>query len=730
MQPGYIDAPNMALISLHSHYVSRARPENHRNVRKMSFYQVKSWKMVHSIRSSHMNINRWALSLLSILLISACTNSPEINKNMKASSHIKAIEETLGMSRDGETYTFRLFAPSLDDLDLVFFETPQDMRGTSYAMIQKENGVWELSLTQEKISKYYGYRTQAHGDIVIADPYSQAVVRQNDYRYSSKTVILPEADFDWEGDDYTHAALEDLVILEAHLRDMSVHNSAGAEHPGSYLGFIDPEQKGGIVHLKDMGYNAVEFLPLHEFGNIEIDFKNPDLGIYNDWNPYETNHWGYMTSFFYAPEVYYASDGSSERDLWIGEDGRAVNEMKEMVKALHKEGISVILDVVYNHVSQYDENPFKLIDKEAYFRLDSLGNYQGASGCGNDFRTEHPMSRKMIIESLIYWMEEFHIDGFRFDLAAMIDMETIDAITEATRAVNPDVLLIGEPWGGGGYNPRELADHGWASWNDHFRNSVKGRNPGNQDYGFIFGKLWDGNDTEHYMKLMRGYLQSEGGHYVDPVQSVNYLESHDDHTLGDFIRLALGKVGKDEVVTREQVAKLSEEELRIHKLAALSLLTSQGPVMLSQGQSWGRAKVIANSIGTDPHAGMLDHNSYEKDDETNWLDWSEKDLNSDLVDYYRGLIQIRHWYPELRDANPEARSFMTGSNELSFGFSVSGSNEVLVLLNAHRSEAAAFDLPPGEWKVLANAERSGIEAIGRVSMDHKVNPQSGLILVK
>jgi pullulanase/glycogen debranching enzyme len=661
----------------------------------------------------------------------ACTNNPELNNNMITNKiELTAVAEDLGLSRAGNQLIFRIFAPSAKDMQVVIFDNHDAKTGESHPMTSQENGVWKLSLNVDKASKYYAYQTSREGDKFIADPYSRAVVRQNNYQYPSKTVILKQDDFDWEGDDFTHTPLEDLVILEAHLRDMTVHSSSGAKQGGTYQGFVESEQKGGIQHLKDMGINAVEFLPLQEFGNIEIDFKNPDLGIWNDWNPYENNHWGYMTSFFFAPEIYYGSDGTKERGDWVGQDGRAINEIKTMVKALHQAGISVIVDVVYNHVSQYDQNPFKLIDKTAYFRLDADNNYLGHSGCGNDFQTEHPMARKMIVESLVYWMEEFHVDGFRFDLATMIDLETVDAITEATRAINPDVLLIAEPWGGGGYNPRELANHGWASWNDHFRNSVKGRNPENDDFGFIFGKLWDGNNTNHYKKLMRGYLQSEGGHYRQAVQSVNYLESHDDHTLGDFIRLALGKVGKAEVVTRDQVAKLSDEELQIHKFAALNLLVSQGPVMLAQGQSWGRSKVIADSIGTDSNAGHLDHNSYEKDDETNWLNWSEKELNNDLVDYYRGLISIRSTNSGLRNVNMEFRSFIDSDDELSFGFKTSGEDEIIVLLNANKTKTIDYVLPDGEWTVLADAKSASADGSRKISKSVNVPSLSGMILAQ
>jgi len=671
------------------------------------------------------------LSLVSIAMIVACSTNSEFVNNMTSSNKdIAAVDEKLGLSRNQDKVTFRLFAPGEDQVDLVLFQKFDDDRGENLAMLKKTNGVWEITLPNDRLPQFYAYSTSGSERSIIPDPYSHAVVRQNHFKYPSKSVILPKDNFDWQGDEVTSASIGDLIILEAHLRDMTVHPSSGAHKRGTYQGFVETAQKGGVSHLKDMGYNAIEFLPLQEFGNIEIDYKNSELNTWNDWNPYEANHWGYMTSFFFAPEIYYGSDGVKDRGTWVGQDGRAVNEMKEMVRKLHKEGITVILDVVYNHVSQYDDNPFKLIDKDYYFRLDKKGKYLSHSGCGNDFKTENPMSRKMIVESLIYWMKEYHIDGFRFDLAAMIDMETVDAITAATQAVNPDVILIGEPWGGGGYNPQELADHGWASWNDHFRNSVKGRNPRENNFGFIFGKLWDGKDTEHYKKLMRGYLQSEDGHFREPWQSVNYLESHDDNTIGDFIRMSLGKVGASEKVTRAEVAQLSREELTTHKLAALNLLTSQGPVMIAQGQSWGRAKVIANSVGTDPKAGQLDHNSYEKDDETNWLNWDEKELNQELVGYYRGLVAIRNKYPEIRNVDAGYRTFIDGSNELAFGVSMEGEHQILVLLNANKNSESKFSLPPGTWTVLTDAKQAGVESLGSVEKVAVVTEQSGLILVQ
>jgi len=681
------------------------------------------------------------LLILSLILGSGCSVTEEnMSKKRSHNLHDKYSEKPLGLQREGGRVVLRLFAPSATSVSAVMLKTYESERGDEFPMVRDADGVWEIAFEEDFPWGFYAYRIdgpdlpqyQFDSTRLIADPYSRAVVHQNHYSYPARTVILPDTEYDWEGDKPLGLAQQDLVILESHLRDMTIHPSAGTRAGGTYLGFIENDQQGGIAHLQDLGINAVEFLPLHEFGNIEIDYRNEALSVYNDWNPYETNHWGYMTTHFFAPENYYASDGSDERGRWIGAEGKAVTEFKDMVKALHKAGIAVILDVVYNHVSQYDENPYKYIDKAYYFRLDANGDFLSHSGCGNDFRTESPMARRMIIESLLFWMEEYHVDGFRFDLAAMIDLPTVKAITAATRAVNPKVILIGEPWGGGGYNPAQLADEGWASWNDHFRNSVKGRNPRQDDYGFVFGTYWDGHDREYYKTLMRGYLQTEGGHYRNPVQSVNYLESHDDHTLGDFIRLALGDVGEGEKITREEVARLTTKQLQIHRFAALNLLTSQGPVMLHAGQTWGRAKVIAETPFENEHSGQLDHNSYNKDDETNWLDWSEKDLNADLVDYYRGLITIRKAYPDLRDATFGVRDFFNGDRELSYGFGMD--DQMLVLLNGDPEIEAVFELPTGDWDLLANDTQAGLEALRVIQQDKpgsiKVAPQSGMILVR
>lgn len=693
-----------------------------------------------------------ALAGISMAVLLACQPAPNSHSATASHAGVSPLtkplyelqsDKPMGLTLTDNQATFRVFAPNATQVSLVFFQNYADKSGNDIPMHRDDDGVWEVVVNRPLKWKFYGYQLdgpKANANLydptlLVADPYSKAVVRFNHYTYPTKSIILEENQYDWEEDTWIRRPWEDYIIQEAHLKDLTADNSSQCQHPGTYRGLIEPGHPGGIYFIKSMGYNAVEFLPLQEFGYLELDYKNPAAPVYNDWNPYAKNHWGYMTSFFFAPSSRYASDGSEIKGEYTGSSGKAFNEMKDMVKALHKEGVAVIMDVVYNHVSQYDANPLKYIDKQYYFRLDENGNFLSASGCGNDLRTESPMARRLIVESILYWMQEYHVDGFRFDLAAMIDIETVREITKAAQLVNPDVILIGEPWGGGGYNPSELAEAGWASWNDDFRNAVKGRNPNpdNHDTGFIFGNLWDRHDLKYYQSLMSGYTKDQGGHYIEPNQSVNYLESHDDNTMGDFIRRGLGNVGLDEKVQRQAVAELTRQEIQMQKLAAVALLTSQGPVMIHEGQSWGRAKVIAETQADDPRVGQLDHNSYNKDNETNWLNWSEASMNPELMDYYRGLIAIRSNIAPLRNATQGIRQFMDAGNSLALAFMIPDENQkpaVVVILNGKTDQPAKVKLPVGKWSILANGKSARLEGLGTASGTISVPAQTGLILIR
>jgi len=624
---------------------------------------------------------------------------------------------------------FKLYAPKSENVYLVIFNNPEDELGKEFPMVKQGDDVWYLHLKDATYGTLYGYRLEGSvndPNVIIADPYSKAAVTQNSYRHIAKSLVVKD-EFAWGNDTWKSINPRDLIIYEMHLRDMTVHPTSGSSEAGAYKGLVDQNQHGGINHLKELGVNAVQILPLQDFANVEIPYKDSSVYMFNHWNQYARNHWGYMTTFFFAPESYYASDGTMLPNAWNGTSGLAVNEMKEMVKILHEEDIAVIMDVVYNHVSNYDLHPFKYLDKETYFRFDDEGNYIAKSGCGNDCQTEHPAMRELIIESLKYWMQEYHIDGFRFDLGYLIDEETRKQILAELREINPNAIILAEPWGGG-YDPDGFSDIGWASFNDKIRNGVKGQNP-NNGLGFIFGKWQDKNTQKTLQKFAMGSLRELNGQYVDVAHNVNYLESHDDHTFGDFIRIGSKQISEHDVVTDNiGNAEVTGQHLAMNKLGAMFLFTSQGITFMHEGQEWGRSKVIAETDVPDARIGEIDHNSYNKDDETNWLNWDEKDMNSDLVDYYKGLIQLRKKHPEFRHSEPEEFAFFDVDKQVALVYKLQ--DKFIVAMNGDCLKELEIELPKGEWKILADNKNVHINSDVIISGEIKVNPTSGIILKK
>ncbi len=665
-------------------------------------------------------------------------------------------EKELGCILSWEKTTIRLFAPRATKVMLVLFEKYDEETGKEFLMVKDEQGVWEYSFPEALTGKFYGYRVfgpegageMFNPDIIIADPYSKAVATKVNWHQQAKTLIV-NTEYDWEED--TFVAPENyskLIIYESHVRDLTAHATSGAKAKGTYKGLTEEGITGGLSYLKSLGVNAIELLPTQKFGNVEQPFKDSIVRNFgypvNTWNPYERNHWGYMTSYFFAPETYYGTDGTMERDKYNGADGRAVHEFKDMVKTFHKNGIAVIMDVVYNHVSNYDFNPFKFIDKYYYFHTDANGNFVASSGCGNDFKTDRLMARRLVVESVKYWMKEYHVDGFRFDLATMIDWETCKLITQEAKKINPNVILIAEAWGGGKYDLAGFSMIGWAAWNDLIRNGVKGQNP-RDGHGFIFGKFQGTNSKKSFMSYVTGSLLLDGGPFVQKEHSINYLESHDDNTMGDFIRFATHEVKENEKISdANKNAKLSPKQLALHKLAALYLFTSQGPVMIHEGQEYGRSKLIAQTSAPDPRIGMIDHNSYDKDNETNYLNFEHAELNKELVEYYKGLIHLRKTYPVLSNVSNEAIEFLPTKDDFHIAFFIDNSKEqrtknkvqstkngIMVLLNGSPTKSLDMKLPKGSWQVIANPDKvTQDKPFGKVSGSVTVPPTSGMILMR
>jgi len=623
----------------------------------------------------------------------------------------------LGCSFTTGFIVVKMFCPRSPNVEIELFRRFEDPTGRRIPMVSMGDGFWEVRLEPAFLGWYYGFRITAiadtegfeASDFAVLDPYAHFVSVTNDHIQHPKGRLLPDEPYDWEGD--TWIAIEDprdLVIYETHIKDATAHASAGSQYPGTYQGFVEPGIRGGLEHIAALGCNAIELLPLHLYA-----YKEPPG---NDWNPLARNHWGYMSTSFFAPEPRYMLGASTDEPARHS-DPSTHRAVKDMVKEIHKKGIAVIVDVVYNHVSNYDRNPLKYIDKAYYFRLTIDGFYRSDSGCGNDFKSENPMSRQLIIDSVLYWAQTFHIDGFRFDLGHLLDKETLIAIREALLKVNPHAVLFAEPWGGG-YNPTMFSEIGWSTWNDQIRNGVKGSEPVSQP-GYIFGK-WHPESTRMSLEnYIRGTLLPEAnGRYHHPAHSVNYLESHDGYTLGDFIRLTLNPTLASANPSRETLVPLSDHELRIARLAALYLFISQGVPMMHTGQEWSRTK-------------SLDHNSYEKDDITNYLVYSDADVNAGLVSYYRGLIALRAHSDVFRRATSEQIQFHRYDDSQHITATITmPTGSWLVSMNANPTQTQVVHLPPGYWQVLVSGAHAGVEPIATIGGIVQLPPISGMVLRK
>ncbi|WP_103663815.1 alpha-amylase family glycosyl hydrolase [Gracilimonas amylolytica] len=657
---------------------------------------------------------------------------------------ISGIEDyPLGCTVSDKNTLFRLFSPKAHFVEVVIFEQYEDEEGLSFVMEKNHEGVWSCLIQDVFPDHWYAYKIQGpvhdhfflSTDEFIADPRSRHVTTRNHYLQYPKTRICNPTEFDWEDDTFVVPEdPRDLIIYETHIKDLVAHSSAKTKVNGIYNDFREAEV-GGVSHLKRLGVNAVEFLPLQKFAYFEPPFNETvPNGIKNVWNPYSINYWGYMTSFHFAPETVYASDATLELNKVNGSTVTAEHELKELVKALHKENITVLMDVVYNHASHYDLNPLKYTAKDHYFSLDDSGNFTNDSWTGNDIDTTARYSRELIVESIKYWMKEYHIDGFRFDLAGIIDWETVDLIREEAHKINPNVLLIAEPWGKE-YKPDGFSDHGWSSWNDRFRNTIKGYNP-KEDKGLIFGNT--GHNTRFGLEnLIRGTLRSgENGLFHHSGHSVNYLESHDGYTLGDYIRIALDPEKADKVFEDvSHIADLNTQEESIAKLAALVLFVSQGITMMHAGQEWARSKIIRDPKNIDSQKGKIDRDTYNKDDRTNWLNFNEIQINQSLFNYYKGLIKLRLNAPAFRRSNPEDIHFKVYNDPLHITFSIDGKSSgdmynYFVSLNASLEQDYEIILPEGYWEIVADDQHSGIKTLKSVKTKYNVPASSGIILRK
>jgi pullulanase/glycogen debranching enzyme len=582
----------------------------------------------------------------------------------------KALGATLDKAR--QTTTYRIFAPRARNAWLCFYNRPMAVTWTptfkrfppteEYRMWKDPaDGVWEITTRGLDVGRYYGFRVDGPaGDgeafdpfSVVGDPYGRAAASAD----GLTIVVDPPATNrwfkGWTDQAWTIPDPEDVVIYECHVRGMTVHPSSGAPAAlrGKYAGLMGTLGEGtGLDHVKKLGANTIELLPTSEFSE--------------GTDPY---NWGYATVYFFAPESTYAQEP---------DQGSAYYEFKQLVDDLHGQGFAVILDMVYNHVG--GPNIFGLIDKKCYFRLNPDLSFSNHSACGNDVKTESPMMRKLILDTFRYYMEEFHVDGFRLDLAELIDMQTMLEIRDLARSINPKAILISEPWSPGrGENKYQLRGTGWSAWNNDFRYAAKdfARGAGNREW------------------LQNSLFGSVNTWAMNPLQPVNYLESHDDMAFIDEITTNPNHDGR----------KLNDKEAAMNRLAVTILFTSLGKSMIYEGQEFLRSKW-----------GIK--NTYNRGDAVNAVRWTDRDrpLAKQALDYYTGLIQLRmsdegatfrvaqrppkNYYRWIMPDNPKLMGYVVNVPALHAG------NGFVVLLNAdERDRRIEVELRgDSAWKMIGN----------------------------
>jgi len=460
-----------------------------------------------------------------------------------------------------------------------------------------------------------------------------------------KCIVVDDDDFDWQGDRPLNYPLRYSVLYEAHVRGLSVHPSSKVAHPGTYRGIIE-----SIPYLKDLGITSLELLPINEFDENENSRINPRTG-----EPLR-NYWGYSTIAFFAPKATYSSDRSGSG---------AVREFKEMVRELHKAGMEIILDIVFNHTAEGNERGvtmcFRGFDNPVYYMLeDNRRYYRNYSGCGNTVNCNHPVVRTLIIDCLRYWVTEMHVDGFRFDLGSILGRDQKGHMLEnppmLERIAEDPVLrhtkIIAEAWdAGGAYQVGWFPGGRWAEWNDRFRDDVR--------------QFWRGDSgvVHHFATRVTGSSDLYLRDGRKPFHSINFLTSHDGFTLNDLLSYngkhnddngESNRDGSDHNVSYNYGVEGATSNPRIEairnrqaKNMLLSLLVSLGTPMILMGDEIRRTQGGNN-------------NAYCQDNAASWMDWGSRQNHADLFRFVREAIRFRKSHPVFH--RPE---FLTGHAESS-----------------------------------------------------------------
>ena len=613
---------------------------------------------------------------------------------------------------------FTLWAPTAEEVRVLLYDSGNE--GSAYQTLSLEmgeDGIWNTSIKEDLKGKFYTFNVKVNGKWLGDTPGIMAkAVGVNGKR--AAVIDLRSTDPEgWANDvrpllkDYA-----DIIVYEMHHRDFSLDSVSGIRNKGKFLALTElgtttsQGEKTGIDHLKELGVTHVHILPSYDYAS--VDESKPDKAQYN---------WGY------DPQNYNVPDGSYSTDPY--KPDVRIKEFKQMVQALHKAGIRVVLDVVYNHTFNTEESNFERTVPGYFYRQTKDGKPANGSGCGNETASDRAMMRKYMVESVLYWINEYHIDGFRFDLMGIHDIETMNEIRAAVDKIDPSIFIYGEGWAASApqLDQEELAMKAniykmprIAAFSDEMRDGLRGGWDDDRKGAFLIGqpghemsiKFGLVGAVKHPQVINDSVKYSKEPWAVQPTQMISYVSCHDDMCLADRLKATMPDA-------------TDEERASLHKLAETFVFTSQGVPFIFAGDEMMRDK-----------KGI--HNSYNSPDSINTIDWRNKTIHHDVFDYVRELIALRKNHPAFRMGDADkVRQYMEflpveGSNLVAFILKDNANGDswknIIVAFNS-RKEPAKLSIPTGRYTIVCKDGKIKQSGMGQVSGNEIIVPARSAMII-
>lgn len=615
---------------------------------------------------------------------------------------------------------FKVWAPEAESVKLNLYKQGEgDNLIEQHVMKKSANGTYVFEKQGDCNGIYYTYTVVNHGkEQEAVDPYTKAAgVNGQRGMVINLAKTNPQG---FELDGYRNPEhITDAIVYEGSVRDFTMDESSGVFHNGKFLGLTEANttnhfgEATALDYISGLGVTHVQILPAFDFET--VDEKN-QKAQYN---------WGYDPDNYNVPEGSYAVspyDGAVR-----------IQEMKQMVLALHSRGIGVIMDVVFNHTYRRDDSNLQKIVPGYYYRSDETG-YTNGSGCGNEVASDRPMVQKLIVDSLIYWAKEYHIDGFRFDLMGVLDIDTMNVIAERLKEIRPDIYLYGEGWNGGlsslteekrAFKACAKKMPGIGMFNDDIRDTIKGSVFYDDHLGFVNGGTHLENALRYGITGAVAHPQVDYDAYgskpwaKEPGQSINYVSCHDNYTLWDKLSVSCPEASE-------------EKKKAMNRLCAAIVFTSQGVPFIQAGEEFLRSKPLPEKKG-------FAENSYNMPDEVNSIKWDNIHEYPDMIAYYKGLMELRKAHPVFRMQSEAEMTqnlcFLSDTPENVVAYLLKGKGaddtpeNILVIFNGN-DEEILYNLPEGKWKILVDDKTAGADGKKIISEKADVEPLSALVLEK